>query len=252
MLRKITPALVLVLLSGALVWIFQDAVLDLLDRGREAAFGPAEQEAAVPTAPKTLYFADAEGDLLLPYRAEVETGEDDVETLRNLLEALLAGPREEGYAPILPRGTKLRVAFPGAGKVAYVDFDKTFRDAHPGGVWAESITAYGVAATVVANFPGVFERVVLLIEGQEAQSVAGALALTGPLGLREEWISKRPPPRVDTAPPAPSPSAQQDAPPAAVGLPKENLPPVGGGPVEAVGVPKEEADAPVGAPKQSP
>ena len=63
------------------------------------------------------------------------------------------------------------------------------------------MTAYGVANTVIRNFPDLFDRVVLLIGGQEAQSIAGSLAITGPLRAREELISKRAP--VPTAGDAP-------------------------------------------------
>ena len=96
---------------------------------------------------------------------EVEIGKNSVDTLRNLLAALIAGPNGEGYAPVIPKGAKLRAAFPGPEGVAYVDFDETLREAHPGGVWAELMTAYGVAATVIKNFPDLFDRVVLLIGG---------------------------------------------------------------------------------------
>ena len=114
---------------------------------------------------KTLYFAGAEEDLLVPYPVEVEIGKDNVDTLHNVLSALIEGPKGEGYAPIIPKGAKLRAAFPGPDGIAYVDFDETFRDAHPGGAWAELMTAYGVANTVIRNFPDLFDRVVLLIGG---------------------------------------------------------------------------------------
>ena len=192
MSRRIALAVLVILISGALVWNFQEAVLDFMEPGRDAALDPARRNATrAPSVKKTLYFAGSEEDLLVPYPVEVEIGKDNVDTLHNLLAALIEGPKGEGYAPIIPKGAKLRAAFPGPDGIAYVDFDETFRDAHPGGAWAELMTAYGVANTVIRNFPDLFDRVVLLIGGQEAQSIAGSLAITGPLRAREELISKR-------------------------------------------------------------
>ena len=159
-----------------------------------------------------------------------------------------------------PRVPSCAPRFRGPMAIAYVDFDETFRDAHPGGAWAELMTAYGVANTVIRNFPDLFDRVVLLIGGQEAQSIAGSLAITGPLTAREELISKR-----VSAPAAAQGAGTQGGAPATatpqpaagvVGAPKENLPPVGGAPVGAVGVPKKKPDvgavgAPAGEPENS-
>lgn len=256
MWKRLAAALLLVLASAGVVWMFQDEILDMMGEGGGAASVPAQGErAAASTARKTLYFASAEEDLLAPHPVEVEVGADNVETLRNLLGALLAGPREEGYAPILPKGASLRAAFPGAGGIAYVDFDKTFRDAHPGGAWAELMTAYGVASTIILNFPDLFDRVVLLIEGQEAQTIAGALAISGPLRLREELLTAKGVPRNGGGAPgaaggepgeqaagrAPVPQAAGRPEAGAVGLPARALPPVGAGPSKAPGAP---GDAP--------
>lgn len=263
MLKKIGLAVLIVAVSGALVWNFQEAVLDFMERGSDAVLDPARRGASrAPSVKKTLYFAGAEKDLLVPYTVEVEIGKDNVDTLRNLLAALIAGPNGEGYAPVIPKGTKLRAAFPGPDGIAYVDFDETLRDAHPGGVWAELMTAYGVAGTVVKNFPDLFDRVVLLIGGQEAQSIAGSLAITGPLRVREELILDRfSAPAAGGSPSTasneaavsgPSRTAGGQPPASAVGVPSGNLPPVGGAPLPPVGEPQKKPDVDaVGAPGRS-
>ena len=43
MSRKIALAVLIILISGALVWNFQEAVLDFMERGRDAAFDPARR-----------------------------------------------------------------------------------------------------------------------------------------------------------------------------------------------------------------
>ena len=261
MVKKLALAVLIVAVSGALVWNYQEAVLDFLERGRDAAFDPERRDAArVPSVKKTLYFAGAEEDLLVPYTVEVEIGKDNVDTLRNVLAALIEGPKGEGYAPVVPKGAKLRAVFPGPDGVAYVDFDETLRDAHPGGVWAELMTAYGVASTVVKSFPDLFDRVVLLIGGQEARSIAGSLAITGPLRVREELIADRfSAPAAGGSRPetsneakvngAPATTAAGQPPASAVGVPRETLPPVGSAPVDPVGEPQKKPDVgAVGAP----
>ena len=260
MAKKLALAVLIILVSGALVWNFQEAVLDFLDRGQDAAVDEAWRPGAerAPGVKKTLYFASAEEDALVPYPVEVEIGKKEVDTLRNVLAALIAGPEREGYAPVVPRGVKLRAAFPGPEGVAYVDFDETLRDAHPGGVWAELMTAYGVANTVIGNFPDLYDRVVLLIGGQEALSIAGSLAITGPLKAREELVTNRvPAPAEGGASQAAAQesvtqnaaTAAQEPPASAVGEPRETLPPVGGSPLSPVGVPEKKPDVDaVGAP----
>ena len=264
MVKKLAIAVLIVAVSGALVWNYQEAVLDFLERGRDAAFDPERRDAArAPSVKKTLYFAGAEEDLLVPYPVEVEIGKDNVDTLRNVLAALIEGPNGEGYAPVVPKGAKLRAVFPGPDGVAYVDFDETLRDAHPGGVWAELMTAYGVASTVVKSFPDLFDRVVLLIGGQEARSIAGSLAITGPLRVREELIADRfSAPAAGGSRPetsneakvngAPATTAAGQPPASAVGVPRETLPPVGSAPVDPVGEPQKKPDVDaVGAPGNS-
>ena len=107
---------------------------------------------------------------------------------------LIAGPGDEdgGAAPAVPPATKIRAVFPGPKSTLYVDFDRAFRDAHPGGAWSEFLTAQAVANTVLSNFGEGFERVVLLVESQEAETIAGALTLAAPLKFRGDLVAAAP------------------------------------------------------------
>ncbi|OGL60904.1 MAG: hypothetical protein A3J27_04845 [Candidatus Tectomicrobia bacterium RIFCSPLOWO2_12_FULL_69_37] len=199
-------------LGAAAAIYFFDPLSDLIQRGRRAAFGPSEpgRPSLAPTIHVVLFFPGAETDLLAPYPAEVEQGKEPVQTVRNVLAALLEGPKRPGYAPAAPPGAKLRTAIPGPDGTLYVDFDRAFRAGHPGGAWSEYLTAHAVANTVVFNFPKHFEQVVLLVEGQEAETIAGALSLYEPLRLREDLVAKE---AAQPAPGAPKP-ARPVAPPA--------------------------------------
>ncbi len=247
--RRILRALFWLVLGAAAAIYFADPLMDLIQRGRQAAFGPQAPEAPglAPTVEVTLFFASAEGDLLVRHPAFVEKGKDAVQTLRNVLAALLEGPKKDGLAPVVPAGAKLRTAVPSPDGTVYVDFDRAFREGHPGGAWSELLTAYAVANTVLFNFRESFERVVILVEGQEAETVAGALSISGPLTYREDLVAKE----AAVAAPAPAPPspAPPPGPPPAAGVPREPLPPVGAPPVGPVGVPAEETEVPpVGAP----
>ncbi|HBK78831.1 MAG TPA: hypothetical protein DDZ83_03955, partial [Nitrospinae bacterium] len=66
------------------------------------------------------------------------------------------------------------------------------------------------------NFGEGFERVVLLIESQEAETIAGALTLAAPLKFRGDLVAAAPPAPQKTppAPPPPSPPRGSRAGPA--------------------------------------
>ncbi|MEK6709699.1 MAG: GerMN domain-containing protein [Nitrospinota bacterium] len=181
----------MVLGAAAAIYSF-DPLTDLIQRGRRAAFGPPEPErpSLAPTIRVVLFFPGAEADLLARYPAEVEEGKDPVQTARNVLAALLEGPRRPGFAPAVPAGTRLRAAVPGPEGTLFVDLSRALREAHPGGAWSELLTAQAVANTVVFNFPKHFEQVVLLVEGQEAETIAGTLSLYEPLRFREDLVAR--------------------------------------------------------------
>ncbi len=230
-----------------------DFLSDLLVRGRLATFGGEEKKelALTPTIDVTLYFGSPGGDLLAPFPTKVEEGGSAVRTLRLVLNTLIEGPKTKGYAPVVPPGTKIRTLFPGAESTLYIDFNRSFRDEHPGGAWTEMLTAQAVANTVLKNFGESFERVVLLIEGQEALTIAGAYAISGPFRFRDDIIAKFTP---DVSiPPEPEKPAGPPPRPGPVGLPAESKSPESLPAVPAVGVPSPaDALGPVGAPSVPP
>jgi hypothetical protein len=226
-----------------------DFLSDLLERGRLAGFGGEEKKelALTPTIDVTLYFGSAGGDMLAPLSTKVEEGESVVRTLHHVLNALIAGPQKERYAPVVPPGTKIRTLFPGVESTLYIDFNRSFRDDHPGGAWTEMLTAQAVANTVLKNFGESFERVILLIEGQEALTIAGAYAISGPFRFRDDIIAKFTP-DVSSSPEPGKPAGPLPR-PGPVGLPAESKSPESLPAVPPVGVPSPaDALGPVGAP----
>ena len=115
MSRKIALAVLVILISGALVWNFQEAVLDFMEPGRDAALDPARRNATrAPSVKKTLYFAGSEEDLLVPYPVEVEIGKDNVDTLHNLYcPPSSRDPRGRGMRRSSPRAPSCAPRFRG-------------------------------------------------------------------------------------------------------------------------------------------
>ncbi|MDA0999837.1 MAG: GerMN domain-containing protein [bacterium] len=246
--------------AGAAVY-YADPIFDLIYSGRRAALDPAQHAESGLAAPLdvVLFFAGGEGEKLLRYPTKVEKGKNIQETLRNTLNALLAGPEKEGFAPVFPKGTTLRAVTPDPEGVVYVDLSRAVREAHPGGAWGELLTAYAIANTVLFNFRDSFEKVILLIDGQEAETIAGAYSVTGPMRYREDLVAEEPaekkeketaktPPSVPAAPPAPAGTPGGTPPP--VGTPGEGAPPAETPPPGAPAPPAGESPGvpPVGAP----
>ena len=214
-----------------------DFLSDMLERGRLAASGERKKASVIiPTVKVAVFFVSPDGEKLVRIQREVEKGASPIQTLRNALQALIVGPGDEdgGAAPAVPPATKIRAVFPGPKSTLYVDFDRAFRDAHPGGAWSEFLTAQAVANTVLSNFGEGFERVVLLVESQEAETIAGALTLAAPLRFRGDLVAAAP-----AAPEKPASPASPVSPVSPAGVP-------GAGPA---GVPSGgQPAAPVGAP----
>lgn len=248
----------LALLIGIATSIFyqdslSDYVGDLVERGRRATFGePKKAPALAPTVKQAIFYVSPKSEKLLRVEKDVEDGGTSIKTVRRTLEALIAGPKEEdAAAPVVPPGVKIRAVFPGPGSTLYVDFDRKFRENHPGGAWSELLTAQAVANTVLANYENVFERVILLIEGQQAETIAGALTIADPLKFRDDLVeASAAEASAEAAPEAP---AAPPSPPAPVGVPGAPVSPAGTpDEVGPVGVPsREKPVGPVGAPQGS-
>lgn len=144
---------------------------------------PAGQEA-------TLYFADPRWTRLVPEARRLPGGLDAVQMLGALVEALAEGPRQEGGAPVLPRGTRLRGAYLGAEGLAVVDFEPALGDFSPGGASGELLTVFALVHTLVENVPGI-RSVQLLVGGEERQTLAGHVKISEPLTPDPQWTADR-------------------------------------------------------------
>jgi hypothetical protein len=141
------------------------------DGGRTAPSGDsvlsAEQEEAAISA--TLFFARRDGAGL-------------ISAVRRVFAELARGP-EEGGAPVLPPDVALvRVFRDGEGGLV-LDMNSALLDRHSGGSTSELLTVRALMETMAANFPEI-RTIQILVEGRVVESIAGHVAIDGPLVVR--------------------------------------------------------------------
>jgi spore germination protein GerM len=140
--------------------------------------------AAPPAAPvahitATLYYADAEGQGLVPVQREIALAEGTVPQGRAILTAQLA-PAPDPWVSVIPEGTTLRAFYVTERQEAFVDLSREASANHPGGSFSELLTVYAIVNAVTGNLPAV-ERVQILVDGKEADTLAGHVDLRRPL-----------------------------------------------------------------------
>lgn len=77
----------------------------------------------------TLYFADEQEERLVPYTMTLEIG-NHIPIEQRIIEALIQGPKENGYRSTIPEGTKVMKTFVKSG-ICYVDFNEKFLEGVP-------------------------------------------------------------------------------------------------------------------------
>lgn len=126
-----------------------------------------------------LYFADANGSFLIAEARVMANLDDPTRRGRWVVEQLIEGPSRGGL-PTIPAGTALRAFYLLDDGTAIVDLSPHFRDNHPGGCRMEQLTIFCVVNSLVLNIPEI-RRVKILIDGAEAQTLAGHITLAFPL-----------------------------------------------------------------------
>jgi hypothetical protein len=127
----------------------------------------------------TLYYGSSDGRALVPVRRDVPLATGVVEQGRQILTVQLQdAPRP--YVQVIPRGTKLRAFYVTDRGDAFVDLSGEVASAHPGGSLTELLTVYAIVNAVTSNLPAI-QRVQLLVEGKEVDTIAGHVDMRRPL-----------------------------------------------------------------------
>ena len=166
-------------LIGCVVFIpFQNAAAELESSSR----GDGQLNSELPTQSNKiaahLYFADRNNSFLKSELRVVHQPHDPVEFGRAIVQALIKGP-QKGLIRTIPVGTELNALYIGPDKVCYVDLSEAVKKKHPGGTNSELLTIYSVVNSLILNVSEI-KRVKILIDGNEAPTLAGHINLEFP------------------------------------------------------------------------
>jgi hypothetical protein len=192
--RRVIQVAAAVLVLAVAGW----AVSRGLDRltGVQPAAEPSDTTAAAPSATDvahitaTLFYGSSDGQALAPVRREVPLAEGVVPQGREILAAQLQ-PAPEGFAPVIPEGTVLRAFYVTERGDAFVDVSGEASSRHAGGSTTELLTVYAIVHAVTANLPTI-RRVQILIDGREADTLAGHVDLRRPLAPNVALVREAP------------------------------------------------------------
>lgn len=134
----------------------------------------------------TLYYVADDGMSLVPAQREIPFGEPVVEQARFILEAQLA-PVQAPLASAVPPGTTLKAIYVTEKGEAFVDLSPEITANHPGGALEELFTVYTIVNALTVNLPAI-THVQILVNGKEADTLAGHVDLRQPLIKNLTWV----------------------------------------------------------------
>ncbi len=118
---------------------------------------------------------------LAPVEVELALSEDTVQRAKQVLNMLMAGPPAPELRT-LPADATLLEFYLLADGTAIADFSGELATGTPSGIRSEKLAADSIVRTLEASVPGL-TRLKILIHGQEAETLAGHLDLTGYFAL---------------------------------------------------------------------
>jgi len=131
-----------------------------------------------PRVKSMLFWASsAEDGSLAPTTVELPLSNDPVLRAKQVLNTLLAGPVDAELRTLPPDAALLEFYLLPDG-TGIADFSEALATSIPSGIQSEQLAADSIARTLEANVPQV-QRLRILIHGQETETLAGHLDLTG-------------------------------------------------------------------------
>jgi hypothetical protein len=175
---------------AALSWLLRRPV-----PGSEATTAPSvTTPAGNPAAPRinaTLYFASEDGQRLVSVQQEVPLAGSVVEQARAILEAQFSAKPPESLTSSIPEGTAVRGLYVSGQNDVFVDLEPMVRSKHPGGSMQELLTVYTIVNALLTNLP-TLQHVQILIDGREADTLAGHVDLRRPLKKNDSLLATPP------------------------------------------------------------
>jgi len=126
---------------------------------------------------KLFWLSDSDNSVLAPATVELPLSSDPVLRSKQVLNTLLAGPVDLELRTLPPDAVLLALYILPDG-TAIADFSEALATSIPSGIASEQMAVNSMARTLEANVPEV-KRLRILIHGQEVETLAGHVDLTG-------------------------------------------------------------------------
>jgi hypothetical protein len=175
------------------------------EQARHAVLAPPISTPTDVTVRARIFWA-AGTDKIGPVVVNLPLSADPVERSRQLIQALIANPPTE-VQRTLPADTTLLAFYILPEGTAIADFSDVLSSELPSGILSEEMAVNSIARTLESNVAGL-RRLKILIKGQEVDTLAGNVDLTGFFDL-------------NSAPSAPTVSQNTSAPPAGAASPPQ-------------------------------
>lgn len=166
-----------------------------------------------PRVKTKLFWASGNGDgKLMSATVELPLSSDPVLRAKQVLNTLLAGPVDTDLRTLPPDAVLLAFYLLPDG-TAIADFSEALATETPSGIQSEQMAVDSITQTLEANVPKV-QRLKILIHGQEVETLAGHLDLTGTFLVNANALQAPSPTTTPVATPPASPSSGKPAAPA--------------------------------------
>jgi hypothetical protein len=221
-IRWVVGVLSVAVLVGAIYFPILRRRLQLAAKLQQQTAEQARRELtqAVPINPgeprvkAKLFWASGNGDgALWDSTVELPLSSDPVLRAKQVLNTLLAGPVDADLRTLPPDAVLLAFYLLPNG-TAIADFSEALATATPSGIQSEQLAVDSIARTLEANVPGV-ERLKILIHGQEVETLAGHLDLTGTFPVNTKGAQAAPAFAAPVSAPATAPGTDKPLPAAA-------------------------------------
>ncbi|MGH7836186.1 MAG: GerMN domain-containing protein [Candidatus Binataceae bacterium] len=178
---------------------------------RELLAPPISTSTDVNTTAKIFWAAGP--DKLAPVDVQMALSADPVQRAKQVLHTLIANPPTEEQRT-LPEDAALLAFYILQDGTCIADFSDTLETETPSGISSEELAVNSIARTLESNVP-VLRRLKILIHGEEAETLAGHVDLTGFFDLNPP--NPPPAPLNSAAVPGAPGGASRSAPPPVAG-----------------------------------
>lgn len=146
------------------------------EQARRAVVAPPISTPTDTPVQAEMFWAAGPGRLA-PVEVDLRLSANPVERCRQLIQALIARPPSPDQRT-LPADTELLAFYILPNGTAVADFSDALSSETPSGILSESMTVNSIVRTLAANMP-MLRRLKILIHGQQVQTLAGHIDLTG-------------------------------------------------------------------------